>query len=200
MDVNQTYCGDNFTIYTNIASLHCTPETNIILHVNYELIFKKGRVVTAESHTTIHWPRRAQTQASCFPGQRVRLMMDSFFFSFLLVFMEYSCSSMLCQFLLYSKVNQPYTYTHLLFFGFPSHLGHHRALSRAPCAIQWVLISYLFYTQQCIYVNPSLPIYCTPPSPLGIHTFVLYVCVSISALQISLSVPFFQIPHTSDII
>ena len=27
-----------------------------------------------------------------------------------------------------------------LFFGLPSHLGHHRALSRGPCAIQWVLI------------------------------------------------------------
>ena len=32
-----------------------------------------------------------------------------------------------------------------LFFGFPSHLGHHRALSRVPCAIWLVLISYLFY-------------------------------------------------------
>ena len=31
-------------------------------------------------------------------------------------------------------------------FRSPSNLGHHRALSRAPCAIQWVLISYLFYT------------------------------------------------------
>ena len=62
---------------------------------------------------------------------------------------------MLCQFLLYSKVNQLYTYIYPLFFGFPSPLGHHRALSRVPCALQQVLISYLFYTQsqQCIYVN-----------------------------------------------
>ena len=29
------------------------------------------------------------------------------------------------------------------------------------------------------------------PFPLGIHTFVLYVCVSISALQIRSSIPFF---------
>ena len=28
---------------------------------------------------------------------------------------------------------------------FPSHLGHHRALSRGPCAVQQALISYLFY-------------------------------------------------------
>ena len=34
MDANQTYCGDHFTIYPNIKSLCCTPETNI-LHVNY---------------------------------------------------------------------------------------------------------------------------------------------------------------------
>ena len=41
-----------------------------------------------------------------------------------------------------------------LFFRFPSHLGHHRSLSRVPCAIHQALISYLFYTQQCIYVKP----------------------------------------------
>ena len=26
-------CGDHFTIYTNIKSLCCTPETNIVLYV-----------------------------------------------------------------------------------------------------------------------------------------------------------------------
>ena len=31
--------------------------------------------------------------------------------------------------------------------------------------------------------------------PLGVHTFVLYICVSISTLQTSSSVPFFQAPH-----
>ena len=78
-----------------------------------------------------------------------------------------------------------------LFFRFPSNLGHHRALSRVPCAIQSVLIRYLFYIQQCIYVNPNLPVHPTPPSPLGNHKFVLYNCVFISALQISSTVPFF---------
>ena len=63
--------------------------------------------------------------------------------------------------------------------------------------IQQVLISHQFYTQQCIHVNPNLPIdhttIPTPPplSPLGVHTFVLYICVSISALQTGSSVPFF---------
>lgn len=29
---------------------------------------------------------------------------------------------------------------------FPSRLGHHRALGEVPCAIQSILVSYLFYT------------------------------------------------------
>ena len=37
---------------------------------------------------------------------------------------------------LYSKVNQLYGYMSPLLFGFPSHLGHHRALSRIPWPIQ----------------------------------------------------------------
>ena len=28
MDVNQTYCGDHFTVYTCVKPLCCTPETN----------------------------------------------------------------------------------------------------------------------------------------------------------------------------
>ena len=36
-----------------------------------------------------------------------------------------------------------------------SHLGHHRAMSRAPCALQQVLISYLFHTQQYMYICQS---------------------------------------------
>ena len=35
MNVNQTYCGDHFTIYTNIESLCHTTETNIMLYVYY---------------------------------------------------------------------------------------------------------------------------------------------------------------------
>ena len=74
--------------------------------------------------------------------------------------LAYNCFTMLCQFLYnqllcsqYRKVNQLHVYIHPLFFGF--FLGHHRALSRVPCAIYQVLICYLFYTwyQQCM----SLP-------------------------------------------
>ena len=63
--------------------------------------------------------------------------------------------------------------------------------------IQQVLISHQFYTHQCIHVNPNCPIQHTTIStplrlsPLGVHTFVLYICVSTSALQTGSSVPFF---------
>ena len=59
-------------------------------------------------------------------------------------------------------------HTHIsgLFLDFFSHIGHYRVLSRVPRAIQQVLISYLFYIQQCEYVNPNLPIYPSHLSPL----------------------------------
>ena len=48
--------------------------------------------------------------------------------------LEYNCFTLLCQFLLYCKVNQPCVYMYPLSFGFPSHLGHHRTLS-SLCSI-----------------------------------------------------------------
>ena len=46
-------------------------------------------------------------------------------------------------FQLHSKVNQLHIYS--LFFRFLSPVGHSRVLNRVPCAVQWVLNSYLFY-------------------------------------------------------
>ena len=45
------------------------------------------------------------------------------------ILLDYSFFTMLCYFLLYRKVNQPYAYIYPSIFGFPSHLGHHRALT-----------------------------------------------------------------------
>ena len=106
---------------------------------------------------------------------------------------------MLCQFLLCSKVNQLYIYIYAVFFRFPSQLGHHTPLSRVSCAMQQVLISYLFYTQQCIYVSPNLPIHPTLLTPL-VTISLFSTSVTISVLQISSPIPFFQIPHISDTI
>ena len=69
--------------------------------------------------------------------------------------------------LLYSKVNWLHigTYPLFLIFLLPHSFSDSVPiwvfieLSRVPCAIQQVLISYLFYTQQCEYVSSNLPIY-----------------------------------------
>ena len=45
-----------------------------------------------------------------------------------------------------AKMNQPSVYIYPFSFELASHSGHPRVLSRVPCAIQYVLISYLFYT------------------------------------------------------
>ena len=94
----------------------------------------------------------------------------------------------LCQFVLHSEVNKSYISIYPLFFRFPSHLGYRRGFSKVPCAKQQVLICYLFYTQQCIYVNLILPIHPTSSSPLDNCKFVLYIYDSISILSVSLSV------------
>lgn len=53
-DGNQTYCGDHFTVYTNVTSLCCIPQTNIML---YYTATKKGKKIK-EKHAS-------QTTLSC---------------------------------------------------------------------------------------------------------------------------------------
>ena len=102
----------------------------------------------------------------------------------------------LCQFQVYSRVIHLYIYIYPLF----SHIGYCRILSRVPCAMQQVFVSYLFYIQQCAYVNPNLPIYpSTQPFSFGNYKFAFEVYESVSTLQTSSSVSFFQIPHISHI-
>ena len=43
MNVNQTYCGDHFRIYTNIDSLCYLPDTHII--VNYTSVKNNNTVI-----------------------------------------------------------------------------------------------------------------------------------------------------------
>ena len=83
-----------------------------------------------------------------------------------------------CQFLLFSKVNQLYVYLCPLSFGFPSHLGHHRALSGVPCAVHEVLISYLFYRVSVVYTcqSQSPNSFHSPLSMVSIHLFSISVC------------------------
>ena len=70
-------------------------------------------------------------------------------------------------------------YTFALSFGFSKGQGYQRLRKAA-----------VLYTVVYICQSQS-PVHLIPLPPLGIHTFILYVCVSISALQISSSVSFF---------
>ena len=69
-----------------------------------------------------------------------------------------------------------------LFFRFPSHLCHHRALSRVPFAIQYMLLCYTLV----IYFIHNSGYMSVPISQFILPSF----CLSISALQISSSVSF----------
>ena len=102
-------------------------------------------------------------------------------------------------FLLYSKVNQLW-YIHILSLMdlLPSQVTtKHLVLFPVPFGQFSLLICFL-HSISSVYT--SIPVsQVIPPMPrfaLGVLTFVFYICVSVSALQLRLSIPFFQIPHT----
>ena len=74
---------------------------------------------------------------------------------FLTSLLEYNCFTMVCQFLLYNKVNQLYIYIYPHISSplrfppshppYPTPLGSHKALSWSPCAMRLLPTSYLFY-------------------------------------------------------
>ena len=82
---------------------------------------------------------------------------------------EYSRCTALCQFLLYSKANQLYVYIYPLFFGFPSHLGHHRALSSSLCYTVGSHQLSILYIVSIVYI-------CQSPSPNSSPSPYPYVC------------------------
>ena len=64
-------------------------------------------------------------------------------------------------------------------------VGHHRAPSWAPCAVQQPPSSHLPYTWQCICVSATLPVRPTLPFSACVHTFVLYIYISVAQWNIS---------------
>ena len=54
---------------------------------------------------------------------------------------------------------------------------------------------FIYFIHISVYMSIPISQFLPPPppplSPLGVHTFVLYICVSISVLQTSSYVPFF---------
>ena len=73
-------------------------------------------------------------------------------------------------------------------------------MPRVPWAVQSILI-YFMHSINSVYMSiATSQLILSPTSPFVVHMFVLYICVSMSALQIILSIAFFWIPHLSDII
>ena len=66
-----------------------------------------------------------------------------------------------------------------------------RSTELSSPAIHQLPASFLFHTWWCIHINPNLPVHLTPASPAQVHTSDLYIFVSIPALKIGSSVPFF---------
>ena len=94
-----------------------------------------------------------------------------------------------------SKGNQLCVYRYSLFFEFPSHIGHHRRLSRVPHAAP-VVTHYLSLLDAVsgMYIcqSQSLRSSHVAASPLGVHTFLFSKSVSLLLLcHISSPVPFF---------
>ena len=91
---------------------------------------------------------------------------------------------MVCQSLLYNKVNQLYIYTYphissLLRLPpshppYPTPLGGHKAPSLSPCAMRLLATSYLFYIWQCIYVHTTLSLCPSLPFPLCVSSNTFY--------------------------
>ena len=87
---------------------------------------------------------------------------------------------MVCQFLLYSKVNQLYIYicpriSSLLHLSpshppYPTPLSGHKAPSSSPCAMWLLPTSYLFYIWQCIYVHATVSLCPSLPFPLPVSS------------------------------
>ena len=80
--------------------------------------------------------------------------------------------------------------------GFFPITGRHKILSTAP-SLHSSSLCHLVYIQQCVRTDPKLLTHLSPhPRVLfGNHKRVFCVCDSTSALQVSSSVSFFNIPH-----
>ena len=76
----------------------------------------------------------------------------------------------------------------------PTRLGHHWALSWTPCAISRVPLA-ICCTHGSVYMSIPISQFILHTLLPRVHTSVLYVCVSLPALQMGSSVPFFEIPR-----
>ena len=103
---------------------------------------------------------------------------------------------MLHQFLLHREVNQLHIYIYPPLLDLPpSHSSRSSQSTGLSSLYQTAASHQLFYIRQCMHVNPDLSICPTLPFHSCVHMQVPYGFISIPALKIGSSVPFFQIPY-----
>ena len=107
-----------------------------------------------------------------------------FMYLFLTSLLEYNCFTMVCLFLPYNKVNQPYIYIRshvrckreetLASPSLPPSLSHPSRWSQSteliPCAMRLLPTSYPPYVWSCIYVHATLSLCHILPFPLPISS------------------------------
>ena len=127
------------------------------------------------------------------------LLSSHLFFLFLkcivLFLLEYNCLTLQCQFLLYSKMNQLYMYIYLCFFHFlPVQVtSEHQQSSLCYTGGSHQLS--VIYIVVCICQSHSPDSSHFPPFLLGPCLFSM--SVSVFAMQIRSSIPFFYIYYSS---
>ena len=118
---------------------------------------------------------------------RFHLFSPFFLFKNIFTILLYFCSLLLernkC--LLYSVLlvsamqhREPVVCVHVFTpFWIPFPFGSPETTGRVPCTTQQALLGCLFYTWLCVFVSSSLAAHPTRCPILGVHKFVLYVCV-----------------------
>ena len=118
----------------------------------------------------------------------------SFCLSLFLKF-EYSCFTMLWQFLLYSRVNQLHICTYPLCFRFPSHLfrspqSAEQGLPRCALGSHWSSTSYpAVSTRQSQSPSSSLP------HQHGVHALTLYVAREIRMSETKVTISYYKVVY-----
>ena len=96
----------------------------------------------------------------------------------------------------YSKVNQQYMYKYPCFLDFlPIWVTSGHWVESPVLYSKFLLVVYFIHSINSVYMSIQSPNSSHPLFPTWYPCLVLYICVSISVLQIRSSIPFFKIPH-----
>ena len=158
LDTSFTFGKATFIYFLKMTGKEKAPQTSsmfyrFILGTGIEII--QSTLITASvnelRYFTYSWQESSPQMWGCF--------MDFILFIHLFILSKYNWFTMLCQFLLHSEVNQPYTYTHPLPLRPPSpHIPPNQTIAdhRLSSLCYTSGSHYLFYTWQCIYAASIL--------------------------------------------